>query len=418
MKRACIITENIAFADELCPLLKNYKCSISTIDMLDKNNVFFVLDLVSEKLVQDFEKMREVYIDKIYYFFKEISDGIKNNSWSSVLVLLPICEDYIFESVMYFIKGLLKSFACEIAELNGICNCIKLKQKDLQQAASMIAFFSDERAYMTAQILSPSFDFDVCEKFEGKKVSLVTGSGQGIGLAIIKEMKSYGYETCINDINLTENVKTAIQETDSLSCIGDISKEESNIKIISKIMEKHGRIDVFVANAAFMKMTEFEKLQKGEFDKHININLKGHLDILALVIEIMKTQKSGTIILISSMFGTGGWKNASAYSATKASMIGIGKYLAKELSPFGISVCTVAPGVINTSQLQADADDLGVSIEEIKRIYEKDIPLKRVGKAEDVAYLIGFLAEKGAKYLSGTIIQTNGGETRSTPETI
>lgn len=118
------------------------------------------------------------------------------------------------------------------------------------------------------------------------------------------------------------------------------------------------------------------------------------------------------------MFGTAGWKNAVSYAGTKTAMIGLGQYLSRELSEYGISVSVVSPGVIDTPQLRADADDLGVTIDEVKNIYRKDIPLGRLGTAADVAYLTAFLGNGGADYLSGQILQTNGGEVRTTPETI
>ena len=162
-----------------------------------------------------------------------------------------------------------------------------------------------------------------------------------------------------------------------------------------------------------MNMTPFADVDINDFEKHLSVNIEGHLNILQRAVEIMKKQRYGRIILFSSMFGVEGWKNASAYSATKRAMIGACKALSKKLEKYNISVCAIAPGIIDTPQLQADADDLGVTREEMIKIYEKDIPLGRAGKPEDVAYLAGFLAGENALALSGSVIQTNGGESRS-----
>ena len=214
------------------------------------------------------------------------------------------------------------------------------------------------------------------------------------------------------------SMKNVIAKTGGSPAIGDISDKSKTDSFIHETAEKYGRIDVFVANAAFMHMCPFEQLSCKELERHISVNIKGHLNCLEKIIEIMKKQGGGRIILFSSMFGTAGWKNAVSYAGTKTAMIGLGQYLSRELSEYGISVAVVSPGVIDTPQLRADADDLGVTIDEVKEIYKKDIPLGRLGTAADVAYLTAFLGNGGADYLSGQILQTNGGEVRTTPETI
>ena len=293
---------------------------------------------------------------------------------------------------------------------------LKIKGSGPEKSAELAKFFSDSRAYLTAQVLCVDLT-RLPDKLNIQTVSnpvaLITGSGQGIGLAISRELSNLGYRVCANDMKFSDEVLSEIKAKNWLNAYGDISIKENTDKIIRNISNRYGRLDVLVANAAYMNMTPFADVNKKDFEKHLSVNVEGHLNILQQAVEIMKKQRYGRIILFSSMFGVEGWKNASAYSATKRAMIGTCKVLSKELEKYNISVCAIAPGIIDTPQLQADADDLGVTREEMIKIYEKNIPLGRAGKPEDVAYLAGFLAGKNTLALSGNIIQTNGGESRS-----
>lgn len=424
MKRSAVVSgADKKFAKALCEKLEEYDVEIYSVDECENSGDFSVLDLseISQNVSKNsWDELKNYYVDTVYRFFKGLFPKIKFRKWSSVVVIIPNENNSLFETAIYLVEGMCKSFACEAAKYNAIVNCIECKDKDNKRLAELTAFFADERAYMTGQVIKPDFSV-ICqdnEKLSEPPVALITGSGQGIGLSMVKELKKRGYTTCLNDINLTEKVSCAIAETNSYPAIGDISVKSITDEFISRIVADCGHIDVFAANAAYMNMCSFEDLCKDNFDRHLSVNIQGHLNCLSAVIPIMKKQKRGRIILFSSMFGTAGWKNAVAYAGTKTAMIGLGQYLSKELADYGISVSIISPGVIDTPQLKSDADDLGVSIEEVKKIYEKDIPLARVGKPEDVAYLAGFLADGGADYLSGRILQTNGGEVRNTPEFI
>lgn len=147
--------------------------------------------------------------------------------------------------------------------------------------------------------------------------------------------------------------------------------------------------------------------------KHVDINIKGHVEALKHVIPIMKKQHRGKIILLGSIFGVEGWENASAYAGTKAAMQGLGRSLSYTLKEWNISTTIIAPGMIDTPQLNADALDRGISLDKMKKIYAEEIPLKRLGKASDIAFLIRFLCDGGNDFLNGSIIQSNGGESRT-----
>jgi 2-hydroxycyclohexanecarboxyl-CoA dehydrogenase len=126
----------------------------------------------------------------------------------------------------------------------------------------------------------------------------------------------------------------------------------------------------------------------------------------------MRRRGGGRIVIIASEFGVVGWPNATAYSASKTGLISLTKTLGRELGPEGILVNAVAPGIMDTPQLDVDAEDAGVSPEEIRRRYAADSPMGRIGRPEEIAALVAFLGSDGAGALVGQILQPNGGTTR------
>jgi NAD(P)-dependent dehydrogenase (short-subunit alcohol dehydrogenase family) len=126
----------------------------------------------------------------------------------------------------------------------------------------------------------------------------------------------------------------------------------------------------------------------------------------------MRKLGGGKIIIMSSMFGIEGWKNASAYGASKSGLTALGEAMASELRSENIHVGIVHPGVIDTPQLQVDADDFDISLAEVKAMYAKDIPMDRVGDPEEVAATVAFLAAEGGPVFSGQVLQINGGLSR------
>ena len=119
------------------------------------------------------------------------------------------------------------------------------------------------------------------------------------------------------------------------------------------------------------------------------------------------------IVIISSLWGPTGWENASGYTATKSGLISLGRALGRELAPEGIYVTIIAPGITDTPQLQVDADDAGVSLEEIHAFYAKSVPSGRIGVPDDIARAVVFLSTESARAYVGQTIQPNGGEVRS-----
>jgi NAD(P)-dependent dehydrogenase (short-subunit alcohol dehydrogenase family) len=126
----------------------------------------------------------------------------------------------------------------------------------------------------------------------------------------------------------------------------------------------------------------------------------------------MRSRGTGRIVIIASEFGVVGWINATAYAASKAGLISLTKTLGRELGPEGILVNAIAPGIMDTPQLDVDAADAGVSPEEIRRRYADESPIGRIGRPEEIAATVAFLAGDGATALTGQILQPNGGTTR------
>ncbi len=416
MMNALILSDSNDFKATLREKLTNYHTLDSEYENKEIN--FLVIDLTESARVdfKSWKSAKEHTVDFLFDKLKTFLPVVKSQEWGSIVVLLPDSENIFLSVAASAAEGMLKSIACELAPENVILNVLKIKGSGPEKSAELAKFFSDSRAYLTAQVLCVDLT-RLPDKLNIQTVSnpvaLITGSGQGIGLAISRELSNLGYRVCANDMKFSDEVLSEIKAKNWLNAYGDISIKENTDKIIRNISNRYGRLDVLVANAAYMNMTPFADVNKKDFEKHLSVNVEGHLNILQQAVEIMKKQRYGRIILFSSMFGVEGWKNASAYSATKRAMIGTCKVLSKELEKYNISVCAIAPGIIDTPQLQADADDLGVTREEMIKIYEKNIPLGRAGKPEDVAYLAGFLAGKNTLALSGNIIQTNGGESRS-----
>lgn len=416
MMNALILSDSDDFKATLREKLTNYHTLDSEYENKEIN--FLVIDLTESARVdfKSWKSAKEHTVDFLFDKLKTFLPVVKSQEWGSIVVLLPDSENIFLSVAASAAEGMLKSIACELAPENVILNVLKIKGSGPEKSAELAKFFSDSRAYLTAQVLCVDLT-RLPDKLNIQTVSnpvaLITGSGQGIGLAISRELSNLGYRVCANDMKFSDEVLSEIKAKNWLNAYGDISIKENTDKIIRNISNRYGRLDVLVANAAYMNMTPFADVNKKDFEKHLSVNVEGHLNILQQAVEIMKKQRYGRIILFSSMFGVEGWKNASAYSATKRAMIGTCKVLSKELEKYNISVCAIAPGIIDTPQLQADADDLGVTREEMIKIYEKNIPLGRAGKPEDVAYLAGFLAGENTLALSGNIIQTNGGESRS-----
>ena len=240
------------------------------------------------------------------------------------------------------------------------------------------------------------------------KTVLVTGGAKGIGRKIVEDFAKLGYNVCIN-YNTSE--KDAIQLKDKLASLGysvlilkaDISKNDEVEKMINEIITNFGKIDVLVNNAGICNYDLFTYISDEYVKKIIDINLIGTINVTKSVLnKSMIKNKSGNIINISSIWGITGASCEVMYSLTKAGIIGFTKALAKELAISNIRVNAVAPGVIDTEMIS------NLNENEINNLKE-EIPVGRIGKAEDVSNTVIFLSSDKSSYITGQVISPNGG---------
>ena len=177
--------------------------------------------------------------------------------------------------------------------------------------------------------------------------------------------------------------------------------------------EPVGPVEVLVANAAAMAMSPFLESKPDEWWHQIDVNLSGHFRIIQAVIPGMRALGHGRIVIISSGWGVIGHPNATAYAASKAGLIALTKGLGRELGPQGILTNAIAPSFIDTEQLQVDADDAGITLDEMRRVYSDLIPVRRLASADDIAAAVAFLAGPGSSAVVGQILQPSGGVTRT-----
>lgn len=239
------------------------------------------------------------------------------------------------------------------------------------------------------------------------KVAIVTGGTRGIGRAIALKLADQGANIVINYRNSdkeAEELKSILEgkgvKVLTVKC--DISNFEDSKNLMDKCKEVFGKIDILVNNAGITKDTLIMRMKEEDFDNVIDVNLKGTFNCAKHASAIMLKQRFGKIINMTSVVGIAGNAGQVNYAASKAGVIGLTKSLAKELGSRGITVNAVAPGFINT--------DMTASLsEKVKEEASKNIPLKRLGDPEDVANLVGFLASDVANYITGQVINVDGG---------
>ena len=244
------------------------------------------------------------------------------------------------------------------------------------------------------------------KRFENKIV-LVTGAGRGIGASIAKRFASEGAEVIVN---YSGNDEAAQKTVDEITATGgqaqkykcSVNDSESVKVMIDEIIKEFGRIDILVNNAGITKDGLMLRMTDEDFDRVIDVNLKGTFNCIKYVSKYMLKQKSGKIINISSVVGLSGNAGQVNYSASKAGIIGITKSAAKELSSRGITVNAVAPGYVDTDMTKVLSDN-------IRNEILKNIPLQRMGNVEDISNCVAFLASEDASYITGQVISVDGG---------
>ncbi len=239
------------------------------------------------------------------------------------------------------------------------------------------------------------------------KVAIVTGSGRGIGKTIALKLAGAGATIVINDIGDPSSAEGVAQEIkalkrDSLVVMGDVSSTEDMNKMVESAVTKFGKVDILVNNAGITRDHLLIRMSDDDWDKVIAVNLRSVFVCTRAVLKHMTRQRSGRIISMASVVGIAGNAGQANYAASKAGVIGFTKSIAKEVASRGITVNAIAPGFIDT-QMTQHLD------EKWKEELLKRIPAGVLGTPQDVAEAVAFLASDEAKYITGHVLNVDGG---------
>src|SRR3989338_7100641 len=242
------------------------------------------------------------------------------------------------------------------------------------------------------------------------KVALVTCGRRGMGKAHALALAVQGAKVAITDIDLAECQLVAAQikskNGEAICFKMDVSDKAEVEEVFNKVIKEFGRLDILVNNAGIFSPKPALEISEEEWDRTLDINLKGQFLCAQRAAKEMAKNKWGRVINISSIASGGvgiGFEGAAHYAASKGGIIGMTESLAIELAPFGINVNAIAPGAIDTPMIQA-----GAETEELKKYIEK-IPLKRIGRPEEVSAAVVFLASDEASYITGSTFYVDGG---------
>lgn len=239
------------------------------------------------------------------------------------------------------------------------------------------------------------------------KVAIITGAAQGIGYATARKFLDEGATVMVCDIS-QEWVDKAVTSLSANGIIGgkvvDVTVRDQIDAMVAEVTLRHGRIDVLVNNAGITLDARLQKMTDEQFDRVINVNLKGTYNCARAVIDTMVRQGSGVILNASSVVGIYGNFGQTNYAASKFGVIGFVKTWARELGPKGIRCNAVAPGFVATHILDTIPQKV------LDQLTER-VPLRRLGTPEDIANVYAFLASDEASYINGAVIEVSGGLT-------
>jgi 3-oxoacyl-[acyl-carrier protein] reductase len=240
------------------------------------------------------------------------------------------------------------------------------------------------------------------------KVTLVTGAGRGIGAAIALTLAEYGCDVAVNDVAPMDRARQVAQEIEqlgrkALAIEADVADQAQVQRMVAQTLETFGRLDILVNNAGIIRRGTLIDHAPDEWERVLKVNLWGPFHCLKEVVPVMIRQSSGKIINISSIAGkVGDLASAPSYGASKGALNAFTKAMARELAPHGITVNAIAPHAIETEMSQEWPD-------EKRRQIIASIPLGRLGTPREVAETAAFLASDGANFITGEIIDVNGG---------
>jgi len=243
------------------------------------------------------------------------------------------------------------------------------------------------------------------------KVAIVTGARRGMGITHALVLAKAGAKVVVADISL-EDCQKVVEEIEknggeAIAVKCDVSKKEEVKEMVKETVEKFGKVDILVNNAGITQFKPFLELTEEEWDRTIDINLKGYFLCAQATAEEMAKQKAGVIVNIASvaMGQQGiGFPTLVHYCASKGGIVGMTEALAVELAPFGIRVNAIAPGMIDTPMIDPVKKDPGTMEAMLARV-----PMHRVGKPEEVSNLVLFLASDASSYITGSTVVIDGG---------
>ena len=239
------------------------------------------------------------------------------------------------------------------------------------------------------------------------KVALITGASRGIGKGIALKFASEGADIAFTDLVADENMEATVKEIEALgvkakgyaSNAADFAQTE---QVVAQVKEDFGRIDILVNNAGITKDGLMLKMTEGQWDAVIAVNLKSAFNFIHAVLPIMMRQRIGSIINMASVVGVHGNAGQANYSASKAGLIALAKSIAQEVGSRNIRANAIAPGFIETAMTAALPED-------VRKEWAQKIPLRRAGQVEDIANVATFLASDMSSYVSGQVIEVDGG---------
>ncbi len=244
---------------------------------------------------------------------------------------------------------------------------------------------------------------------EGKN-AIITGGSQGIGAATALELAAEGANVCLTYRKHQEEADEYVRKISemgrkAIAAKCDIAVFAEAEQVVKQALEAFGSVDILVNNAGMNWDAVSWKMTEEQWDRVLEVNLKGYFNFTRNVAPLLKEQKYGRIINITSINGMRGKFGQSNYSASKAGIIGYTKAVARELGAFGVTVNAVAPGLIETAMLRDSSNR-----EKVVEMAMGEIVMKRLGQPEDLAYLVSFLASDKARHITGEVIRVDGGQ--------
>jgi 3-oxoacyl-[acyl-carrier protein] reductase len=236
------------------------------------------------------------------------------------------------------------------------------------------------------------------------QVAVITGASQGLGYAIASRFIAEGARVVIGDLSLASTTSAAEQlgNDKALAVRCDVTNASEMQSLVDAAVERFGRLDIMVNNAGITRDATLRKMSEEAFDQVIDVHLKGTWNGTRAAAEVMRNNKRGAIVNMSSLSGKVGNPGQTNYSAAKAGIIGLTKAAAKELGRYGVRVNAIAPGLIRTAMTEALPQDIWDA-------KVADIPLGRAGAPAEIGDVAVFLASKMSSYVTGAVIEVGGG---------